>query len=65
MRTLSPKLIIKNNEEIDHSLYNLSKKANLILMKYNYDFRLNNTKLFDILRKINRKTGIFKNMHFC
>lgn len=54
-------VIIKSKEKIDYSLYNLSKKAHLIFLNMNYDFRLNNIKLFDIIRDINRKTGIFKN----
>lgn len=54
-------IIIKCNEKVDNRLYNLSKKANLIFLNYSYDFRLNNIKLFEFLRKINRKTGIFSN----
>lgn len=54
-------IIIKNKEEIDYELYNLSKSIKLIMMNYNYNFRLNNYKIFDYLRKINRKFGLFKN----
>ena len=54
-------IIIKCNEKIDYSLYNLSKKIHLIFFNMNYDFRLNNIRLFEKLRTINRKTGIFKN----
>ncbi len=53
-------IIIKCNEEVDYNLYNLSKKANLMFLNYNYEFRLNNFKFFEFLRNINRKTGIFK-----
>lgn len=53
-------IIIKNKEEVDYSLYNLSKKIKLIRLDYTYDFRLNNSKFFNLLRTINRKTGIFK-----
>lgn len=53
-------IIIKCNENIDYSLYNLSKKVKLIFLNMNYDFRLNNIKLFENLRIINRKYGIFK-----
>lgn len=54
-------IIIKNDEEIDYSLYNLSEKVNLIFLKMHYNFRLNNSRLFDSLRSINRKIGVFKN----
>lgn len=54
-------IIIKCNENIDYSLYNLSKKVHLIFLNMNYDFRLNNIVFFEKLRIINRKTGIFKN----
>ena len=54
-------IIIKCNEEIDYSLYNLSKKVKLVFLNMNYDFRLNNIKFFEYLRIINRKKGIFKN----
>lgn len=54
-------VIIKCSEEPDYSLYNLSKKVKLIFLNMNYDFRLNNIKLFEFLRNINRKKGIFKN----
>ena len=53
-------IIIKCNEQIDYSLYNLSKKVKLIFLNMNYDFRLNNIKLFEYLRIINRKYGILK-----
>ena len=53
-------IIIKCNENIDYSLYNLSKKVKLIFLNMKYDFRLNNIKLFENLRIINRKYGIFK-----
>ena len=54
-------IIIKCNEKIDYSLYNLSRKVHLIFLNMNYDFRLNNIAFFEKLRIINRKTGIFKN----
>ncbi len=54
-------IIIKCSETIDYSLYNLSKKVNLKFLNMKYDFRLNNISLFEKLRIINRKTGIFKN----
>ena len=54
-------IIIKCKEKIDYDLYNLSKQINLIFLDMNYDFRLNNIKLFEILRIINRKKGVFKN----
>lgn len=54
-------IIIKCNENIDYSLYNLSKKVHLIFLNMNYDFRLNNIAFFEKLRIINRKTGFFKN----
>ena len=54
-------IIIKNKEKVDYRLYNLSKKVKLINLDYTYDFRLNNSKFFNLLRSINRKIGIFKN----
>lgn len=54
-------IIVKNKEKIDYELYNLSPKVNLIFLNYSYSFRLNNTRFFEIIRKINRKYGIFKN----
>ena len=53
-------IIIKCNENIDYSLYNLSKKVHLIFLNMNYNFRLNNIVFFEKLRIINRKTGFFK-----
>ena len=53
-------IIIKCNEIVDYSLYNLSKKIKLIFLNMNYDFRLNNIKFFEDLRILNRKYGIFK-----
>ena len=53
-------IIIKCNEQIDYSLYDLSKKIRLIFLNMNYDFRLNNIKLFEYLRIINREYGILK-----
>ena len=53
-------IIIKCNEQIDYSLYDLSKKIRLIFLNMNYDFRLNNIKLFEYLRTINREYGILK-----
>ena len=53
-------IIIKCNENIDYSLYNLSKKVHLIFLNMNYDFRLNNIVFFEKLRIINKKTGLFK-----
>lgn len=54
-------IIIKNKEQIDYSLYNLSKDINLFFLDMNYNFSLNNISFFKRLRIINRKTGIFKN----
>ena len=54
-------IIIKCNEEVDYSLYNLSKEVHLIFLNMKYNFRLNNTLFFEKLRIINRKYGIFKN----
>ena len=53
-------IIIKCNEDVDYSLYNLSKKINLVFLNMNYDFRLNNIKFFEYLRTINRRYGVFK-----
>lgn len=53
-------IIIKCDEKIDYSLYDLSKKIKLIFFKMNYDFRLNNCKFYERLRNINRKIGLFK-----
>ncbi len=53
-------IIIKCNEQIDYSLYDLSKKIRLIFLNMNYDFRLNNIKLFEYLRILNREYGILK-----
>ena len=54
-------IIIKCNEQVDYSLYDLSKKIKLIFLNMNYEFRLNNIKLFEYLRIINREYGVFKN----
>ena len=54
-------IIIKCKENIDYSLYNLSKKVHLIFLNMNYDFRLNNTIFFEKLRIINRKTALLNN----
>ena len=53
-------IVIKCNENIDYSLYNLSKKVHLIFLNMNYNFRLNNIVFFEKLRIINRRTGLFK-----
>lgn len=54
-------IIIKTKEDIDYNLYGLSPKIKLIFLNYSYDFRLNNIKLFEKLRNLNRKYGLFKN----
>ena len=54
-------IIIKCNENVDYSLYDLSKNIKLVFLNMNYDFRLNNIRLFEHLRNINRKHGLFKN----
>lgn len=54
-------IIIKNKEKTDHNLYDLSPAINLIKLNYKYKFRLNNISLFNFLRTINRKCGLFKN----
>ena len=41
-------IIIKCNEQIDYSLYDLSKKIRLIFLNMNYDFRLNNINYLSI-----------------
>lgn len=53
-------ILVKEKENINLNLYNLSKKIHIHFLDVNYDFRLNNTMFFEILRKLNRKTGIFK-----
>lgn len=52
-------ILIKQKEEIDLKLLGLSEKVHITFLDVNYDFRLNNTKIFEKLRIINRKTGIF------
>lgn len=54
-------VIIKVKEKVDYNLYHLSKKVKLYFLNHNYSFRLNNTRFVDLLRTINRKTGIVKN----
>jgi len=54
-------IIVKHKEKIDYELYGLSRKIDLIFLNNNYDFRLNNLKIFELLRNINRKHGTFKN----
>lgn len=53
-------ILIKHKESINLDLYQLSKEIHIHFLDVNYDFRLNNIVFFEILRKINRKTGIFK-----
>lgn len=54
-------IIIKNNEDINYEMYKLSKSIKLYFLHNKYKFKLNNNILFEYLRLLNRKTGIFKN----
>ena len=54
-------IIIKNKEELNYNLYNLSSNIRLIFLNYTSDFSLCNYRVFDFLRKLNRKYGLFKN----
>src|SRR5574344_1524710 len=54
-------IIVKNQENINNNIYNLSKKIHIIFLENNYVFHLNTNKFINFLRQMNRKTGIFKN----
>ena len=54
-------IIIKHRENVDYDKYGLSRNIDIIFLNNKYDFRLNNIKFFEILRIVNRKTGVFKN----